>query len=1226
MSRTAEKIPASTQGIDTAPQAACPVAAPLSVLWIAPDSSQCLQVRAAFEKLGIELHRFEWISNWPDAAARIEDQDLHLILVSERMGMAPGDILDPSLGAVRQLPPCVLITDRAIGAATLRSDPCFIDQVEITQLPTALRARIVRIVAERAEWLRLVEHHRAFESLLAAMSTQFIQIPLQELDSGIEDALERCAEFCKVDRAFIMLLSEDRESFSMSYEWSADGIPPASQHYQQLSITPVAWAAERLAAGEVIAFDDLNQLPPEGAHVRQLGLTRGVQSIAVVPLFAAGVLVGGLGFSHITKAERWSEDTISLLRIVGEILANAVQRKKTEVAVHESEARLRTLVESLGEGILFGDREDVLLHVNSRICEMTGYSREEMIGARVDEILLPEGEGHKIQERTRRRLEGFAESYSILLRRKDGSRFWAEINAAPIYGPDGQIVGTVGAVTDISDRKQALEALQASEGKYRNLVETSSDLIWSVDVEGRWTFVNQAAARIYGYQPSEMLGQPFTAFMRSERAQRDLETFQRILHGEVVFQFETEHLRKDGAPILLSFNAIVLRDKHGKVTGATGTATDITRRKAAEAALSKSEERFKRFFELPLIGVVVASTDRRWLDVNDRFCGMLGYSREELVGRSWSDFVHPEDLPKNIPVITAAIEGRLDQWSYDKRFIRKDGSIVHVTTSGACVRKGDGAVDYFLVLHQDITERTRSEGEMLRQRQFLREVIDASPNVIFAKSREGRYTLANRSMAELYGFSVDAIEGMSDFELVGHEEALRFIDTDKQIIDTGKSYFNAEASHTDPVTGQVKYFQTIKKPLLDSQGQVESILGVAWDVTERKQAEEKSMRLQRQLLQSQKMEAIGQLAAGIAHDLNNALAAVVGHLQLLKLGAADAAKSEHSIDTALTGCKRATSLIEQLLGFSRQGKYNTTTVSLERIARETIDFLRKVLGAEIEIVIEAPSRELLVVGDASQIQQALTNLIINAKQAMPSGGRITFRFGIKQIDRPERFNPSALPGSFCFVSVEDTGTGIAPENVDKVFDPFFTTKTQSNGTGLGLSTVYGMLQSHGGWVELESELGRGSEFSLFFPEAKGAVREVVQTSPKEVQHCSGTIMVIDDEPVLVELGKEFLTRAGFKVHGFSDVEEALQWYRGNCAAVDMIVLDMKMPGMDGSECFHQLKHIHPDARVVMLSGYSQDQAAQDLLNRGALRFFQKPLKYPDLVQWIANTLSSTPAA
>jgi PAS domain S-box-containing protein len=1183
-------------------------------------------VRAAFEKLGIELHRFDWISNWADAASRIEDQDLHLILVSERMGMVPPQIIDPTLGVARQLPPCVLVADRPIRAATLRSDPCFIDQVELAQLPMALRARILAIVAERAEWMRIVEHHRAFESLLASLSTQFIQIPLHELDAGIEEALLRCAQFCKVERAFIMLLSEDRESFSMSYEWSADGIPPASHHYQQLSIAPVVWAADRLAAGEIIAFDDLSQLPPEGAHVRQLALTRGVQSIAVVPLFAAGVLVGGLGFSHITKAERWSEDTISLLRILGEILANAVQRKKTEVAVHESEARLRTLVESLGEGILFGDRDDVLLHVNSRMCEMTGYSREEMISARVHEILLPEGEGHKIQERTRRRLEGLAESYSILLRRKDGSRFWAEINAAPIYGADGQIVGTVGAVTDISDRKQALEALQASEGKYRDLVETSSDLIWSVDVEGRWTFVNQAAARIYGYQPSEMLGQPFTAFMRSERAQRDLETFKRILHGEAVFQFETEHIRKDGAPIVLSFNAIVLRDKHGEVTGATGTATDITLRKAAEAALSKSEERFKRFFELPLIGVVVASADRRWLDVNERFCGMLGYSREELVGRSWSDFVHPEDLPKNISVITAAIEGRLDQWSYDKRFIRKDGLILHVTTSGACVRKSDGTVDYFLVLHQDITERTRSEGEMLRQRQFLREVIDASPNVIFAKSRDGRYTLANRSMAELYGFSVDAIEGMSDFELVDRDEAQKFIESDKQIIETGRTYFNAEGSHTDPATGQVKYFQTVKKPLLDQQGQVEAILGVAWDITERKRAEEKSMRLQRQLLQSQKMEAIGQLAAGIAHDLNNALAAVVGHLQLLKLGAADAAKSEHSIDTALTGCKRATSLIEQLLGFSRQGKYNTTTVSLERVARETIDFLRKVLGAEIEIVIEPPSKELFVIGDASQIQQALTNLIINAKQAMPSGGRITFRFGVKQVDRPERFNPSALPGSFCVVSVEDTGTGIAPENVDKVFDPFFTTKTQSNGTGLGLSTVYGMLQSHGGWVELESELGRGSEFLLFFPEAKGAVREVVQTSPKEVQSCSGTIVVIDDEPVLVELGKEFLTRAGFKVHGFSDVEEALQWYRRHWAAVDMIVLDMKMPGMDGSECFHQLKHIHPDARVVMLSGYSQDQAAQDLLNRGALRFFQKPLKYPDLVQWIANTLSSTRAA
>ena len=374
------------------------------------------------------------------------------------------------------------------------------------------------------------------------------------------------------------------------------------------------------------------------------------------------------------------------------------------------------------------------------------------------------------------------------------------------------------------------------------------------------------------------------------------------------------------------------------------------------------------------------------------------------------------------------------------------------------------------------------------------------------------------------------------------------------------------------------------------------------------------------------MEAIGQLAAGIAHDLNNALAAVVGHLQLLRMGIGDGNRDEQSIDTALSGCKRAYSLIEQLLGFSRQGKYNITSISLQRLVRETIDFLRKVVGANIRMDIDASSPDVVVRGDTSQIQQALTNLIINAKQAIDGTGIITFRFGAKTVDHPERFNGAAQAGRFAFVSVEDTGIGIPPENIDKVFEPFFTTKGQSNGTGLGLSTVYGVMQSHGGWIEVESALGSGSTFSLYFPEARGAVLEVVHSKVKEAQKSSGTIVVIDDEKVLVDLGQEFLKRAGFRTFGFTDAEAALEWYKIHHQEVDLLVLDMKMPGMDGQVCFEELLKVNPRAQIAILSGYSQDAAAQDLLKRGALKFFQKPLKYPDLVSWIAQTLAKSNAA
>ena len=1170
--------------------------------------------------------RFDWSSDLPAALKLIQNGDIQLAIVSEELAQELSSELNPQDRSSSPLPPVILLTTRDGSSPFRELPPIFIGRAGISEFSEVLASGLWRSVIGHLRWERLFEYHRSFESLLAEVSTRFIQIPLSELDTAIEDAISLCARFCKVDRAFLMLLSEDHRSFSMSYEWCASGLPRAASWYQDQPVAPVIWAEKQLKAGEVLAFKSLADLPPEAQPIRALALSRGVQSVALVPLLISGKLLGALGFSNVRQGAELREDTISLLRILGEILANAVERRRTETAVRDTEERFRTLVESLGEGILFSDRNDVLLHVNTRMCELSGYTPSEMIGAQVEDLLLPPDEGYKIRERTQRRLQGISEAYSIRLMRKDGSRFWAEINAAPIRGADGSIVGTVGAVTDISDRKEAIEALQASERKYRDLVETSSDLIWSADANGRWTFVNQAAERIYGLQPVEMLGKPFTDFMRTEVAERDLVTFGQILDGTSVFQYETEHLRKDGSPIFLSFNAIVLRDPSGKIIGATGTATDITKRKIAEAALSKSEERFKRFFELPLIGVGVSSADRRWIDVNPRFCEMLGYKREELIGRSWMELTHPDDLPQNIGIVDRSQQGEFDQWSYDKRFIRKDGSILHVTTSGACVRKSDGSIDYFIALHQDITARKESEAETIRQRQFLREVIDSSPNVIFAKDLNGRYTLANRAMAEIFGTTLDKLIGRTDFELVSPELAKKYQEIDRRVLETASPIFLPEETAIDLRTKQQRVYQTFKKPLLGTNGEIESILGVAWDITDRKQSEEKTMRLQRQLLQSQKMEAIGQLAAGIAHDLNNALAAVVGHLQLLRLGPEDSDKAEHSIDTALMGCKRATSLIEQLLGFSRQGKYNITTVSLERIVRETIDFLRKVVGTNIEIITEISEQDHLVRGDPAQIQQVLTNLIINAKQAMPGGGRITFRFNTKAIEKPERLNPAARPGNYCVISVEDSGVGIPPENIDKVFEPFFTTKGQSQGTGLGLSTVYGVLQGHGGWVELESTLGRGSTFSLYFPESKGVALEVVNSKPKDAPACSGTVMLVDDEQVLVDLGQEFLRRAGFKAVGFTDALAALEWYQNHWGEVDLIILDMKMPGIDGEQAFGRLRDINPAAQIAMLSGYSQDGAAQELLSRGALRFFQKPLKYPDLVKWIAQTLSKSDAA
>lgn len=1061
-----------------------------------------------------------------------------------------------------------------------------------------------------------------FERLVTNIATNLINLPSKDIDRGILSTLELIAKFSGVDRSYIFLNSPDGSTASMTHEWHAPGIASLRALYRDLPVSMnYIWLLEHLGKGQAFVAADVDKLPPQAKALAEVLKQHGTQSMAMVPLVYSGKLFGALGFSLIREKRNWSDTSLSLLTIVGELLVSALQRRRVEDALRESETRFSGLIDGLGEGILFCDRNDIVLHVNSRMCELAGRSAAEMIGGHAYELLLPKAEESSLIERTQRRLQGISEAYEIELMRKDGKRFWAEINATPIRDSAGVIVGTLGAITDISERKSAVEALRSSEKKYRDLVETSGDLIWSLDKQGRFTFVNQAAKKIYGYSAEEMLGRPFADFQTEDQAQRKSKIIAAALAGKPQFQFESIELRKDGSQAILSINALEMLDSGGNVIGISGTATDITERKRAEAALSKSEERFRRLFELPLVGIAITSPNKEWIDFNDKLCELFAYSREELLETPWPALTYAPDLEADLARYEEVLNGSIDGYSIDKRFVRGDGSILYASVSIASVKRPDGSVEYLISLLQDISERFKAVQELQHQKDFLRLIIDTNPNLIFAKDYDGRFILVNKSVADIYGTTTNDLVGKTDADFNSNtEEVEHFRRDDQAVIRAGVPRFVPEEPVTDARTKEVRWFQTIKKPLIGADGKISQLLGVATDITERKRAGDESLKLHRQLMQAQKMEAIGQLAAGIAHDLNNALAAVVGHLQLMKMGAPLEGQHGASVDIALKGCKRATSLIEQLLGFSRQGKYNLQAVCIQRAVTETVEFLGRIVGTDLDIVKTGEAEDLMILADQAQLQQALTNLILNAKHAMPSGGTITFDFSRRQVDHPERFNSKAKAGEFAVLKVIDTGSGIAPENLDKIFEPFFTTKGPEQGTGLGLSMVYGIVQNHNGWIHAESELGIGTIFTLYFPTVQE--RSKGQDAHGDVSFASGSglVMVVDDEPYLVELAKQFLNRAGYQAQCFTDSRVALEWYRENYSSVDLIVLDMKMPRMDGRSFFDQAMRINKKSRIVILSGYIQDDAAQDILERGALHFFHKPLKYPELLDWISRNI------
>lgn len=837
------------------------------------------------------------------------------------------------------------------------------DEEDNRHLQRAIITVLQKLAAHRA-----FEARFRFERIITTIASRFINFPPHQLNNRLESALGLVGRFARVDRAFIILYEERDRTVRMTHEWCAEGIPSAKQFYTAMPFPANEWPIDLLRRGETVAVARKEHLPSHAQMLHSIMTTRGIHSFALVPLIEDEKFLGVLGLSTLREARAWAREDVSLMKMVGEIFVSAVRHGKMESALEESEIRYKTLIESLGEGIIFTDRDDTVLHINSRLTDLTGYSSSELIGkAAYEALLLPE-DIEEMHAHTARRLQGISETYEIRLRRKDGTIFWAEINATPIFNPLGEIVATLGAVTDISERRIAQDALD-------------------------------------------------------------------------------------------------------------------------------------------------------------------------------------------------------------------------------------------------------------HQRRFLKEVINTDPNIIFVKDASGVITLANQALSNLYQIPLEQIIGQNEGQFVKDPRVLaRYHKEDALVMASGERFVLPEGCYWDPVRQEERWFQTIKTRLTNERGEP-AVLIVANEITERKRAEEEAIALQRQLLQSQKMEAIGQLAAGIAHDLNNSLAAVVGHLQLMAMDRTMGGPLQRSLQVALSGCEKASSLIERLLGFSRQGKYNLETLSLAKIAEDTVAFLERIIGNDIAIRWCGTEQILDVHVDEAQLQQALTNLIINARQAMPQGGEITFEFSTRIVEHPGRFNPKARPGDYVCLTVRDTGTGIDPSHLDKIFEPFFTTKSNASGTGLGLAMVYGIMQHHGGWVEVSSTVGSGTSFTLYLPRARAAVNSTQSETPSLSPAKERVrIMVIDDEQALVDLTSQFLELAGYEPVPFTVPEQALEWYRTNHRSVALVIMDMKMPHMDGTQMFRELRAIAPDAQVVVLSGYINDEAARRLIDQGALKFFQKPLQYPELVEWISGLL------
>jgi len=562
------------------------------------------------------------------------------------------------------------------------------------------------------------------------------------------------------------------------------------------------------------------------------------------------------------------------------------------------------------------------------------------------------------------------------------------------------------------------------------------------------------------------------------------------------------------------------------------------------------------------------------------------------------------------------------QLAADVPFILVTGSLDEETA--VAYLKG-GASDYILkdrlirlgpaVL--EALDSARQRQALRRQERLLRQIIDADPNLIFVKDWEGRFVLVNAATAAVYGTTVDGLIGKTDADFnPNRDEVAHFLRDDREVMSSGRSKLISEEPVTNPATQQIRWFQTIKVPLALPDDDSPKLLGVATEITERK-------RLEEQLLQSQKMEAVGQLAGGVAHDFNNILTAIVGYADLL---AAEftGSNSRHleDLEEIRKAARRAAALTRQLLAFSRKQVLEPRIIDMNGVVMNLEKMLRSLISENIVLQTHLAADLAAARADPNQLEQVIMNLAINARDAMPEGGALTIETGNATLDEDYAAqHVSVVPGEYVMLAVTDTGCGMDEHTKARIFEPFFTTKAPGRGTGLGLSTVYGIVKQSGGNIWLYSEPDKGTTFKVYLPAVQAAPEDIGKPAPPElVQRDRGTVLLVEDDEQLRRLTHRALAAQGYTVLEAERGATALDIARRHKGVIDLLLTDVIMPDTNGRKLADALRASRPGLRVLFMSGYPDGAiGSQGMLDQG-VAYLAKPFSTEAIIRKVREVL------
>jgi two-component system cell cycle sensor histidine kinase/response regulator CckA len=744
------------------------------------------------------------------------------------------------------------------------------------------------------------------------------------------------------------------------------------------------------------------------------------------------------------------------------------------------------------------------------------------------------------------------------------------------------------------------------------LLENLPDAVVRLDRDFRHLYANPATTNVLGLSPEALTGKTLDELgLPTEVREHWKERVSLVFEQAEISTFDDQYESPGG----LHYHQVRIvpeQSESGEVTTVLLLIQDVTERRRAEDSLRASEERFRVSFDEAPIPMALVGLDWHVQRANRATTELLGYSLRELAGLEASALVHPDDRQPERNDYQELLAGRAQTIQREIRLIAKSGDVVWARVTVASVRGDEGEIIHFLIQAENVTQLRLTEQALREREELQRAVIEGANDVIAVVDLDDRVLLASSSLRLALGYEPEELVGHRLIEIT-HADDKSGIDTAFAALLEGKPgpVRTARLRHKE---GDWRLFEGSGSVARDEQGEPHAVVIVLRDITQR-------TLLERQLLVAQKMEAIGQLAGGIAHDFNNLLTAINGYsdLALRKLGTIDEATLRHHLGEIRKAGQRAAELTQHLLAFSGKQVLRPETVSVNAVVEEYADMLRRMIGEEIELVVRLEPGLGNVEVDPSQLGQVLTNLVINARDAMPLGGVLTVETSSVVLDDPLAVARGSLkPGSYVELSLADTGEGMEPEVREHIFEPFFTTKGPGQGTGLGLATVLGIVEQSGGGITVSSQRGEGTSFAVYLPLSDAAVPVARETGEK-LETGSGTVLVVEDEEAVRRLVDKILTGTGYRVLVTPSPLEAISLANWE-PSIDLLVTDVVMPEMNGYELAQRLLELRPELRVLYISGYSPEIVRARGVLGSRESFLQKPFTAASLTRAVSDSM------